>query len=142
MDAAYGRPCNLCGGARFELKFRGNLDGQETIRFSQYAWFGDILECASCGLVVEKLEHEPDEIAALISSEKYLDETIGKLNLREKHHQFEILLRIVADYVAIEGAPLLDAGANTGVFLDTARARGAIVSGLEPSRLTDSTHTA
>ncbi|MBI3445270.1 MAG: class I SAM-dependent methyltransferase [Magnetospirillum sp.] len=127
-------PCALCGQSAFELRFPGNIGDDIGSRFSQYAYYDDIYRCRVCGLVVQHRRHDPATIAGLLKAEKYLDEAIGELNLREKHVQFETLLGLVETFRPLEGQRVLDVGANTGLFLSMARRKAASVRGVEPSR--------
>lgn len=127
-------PCALCGQNSYELRFPGNIGDDIGSRFSQYAYYDDIYRCRVCGLVAQHRRHGPEAIAALLKAEKYLDEAIGELNLREKHVQFETLLGIVESYRPLAGKRVLDVGANTGLFLSMARGRAGSVRGVEPSR--------
>lgn len=127
-------PCALCGQNAYELLFHGNIGDDIGSRFSQYAYYDDIYRCRVCGLVVQHCRHNQATIAGLLKAEKYLDEAIGELNLREKHVQFETLLGIVENYRPVAGKRVLDVGANTGLFLSMVRGRAASVRGIEPSQ--------
>lgn len=127
-------PCALCGQTAFELRFAGNIGDDIGSRFSQYAYYDDIYRCRVCGLVMQHRRHDQQTISRLLKDEKYLDEAIGPLNLREKHVQFETLLRLVETYRPLRGKNVLDVGANTGLFLSMAREQAASVRGIEPSR--------
>lgn len=126
-------PCALCGQSSFELRFPGNIGEDVGSRFSQYAYYDDIYRCRVCGLVVQHRRHDQATISRLLKAEKYLDEAIGELNLREKHVQFETLLKVIEAFGSIDGKRVLDVGANTGLFLSMIRERAASVRGVEPS---------
>lgn len=132
-NVSSSRTCACCGSGNAVLQFRGNIDGKVTDRFSQYAWYDDIYRCADCGLVFQDQKLAGQEIGDLIRAEKYLDEQIGLLNIAEKHLQFDQLIGIMRQYTSLEGKSVLDAGANTGVFLDRIRSSCGAVSGVEPS---------
>jgi 2-polyprenyl-3-methyl-5-hydroxy-6-metoxy-1,4-benzoquinol methylase len=125
--------CDVCGGSRFSLAFRGNLDNNREERFSQYAYFDDIYRCDNCGLLVQQQMLDPTQIERLLKDEKYLDETIGELNLSEKHLQFHQLEELMGRHVPLDQIRLLDVGANTGVFLNMMRRRTETLRGIEPS---------
>lgn len=125
--------CNLCGSGEFELRFEGNIDPNASDRFSQYSLYGDLYRCKSCGFIVQKLEHTVDEILTLLKDEKYLDEAIGGLNIEEKGLQFRKLITLMKRTRELEGATLLDVGANTGVFLQEFKSYSENVHGIEPS---------
>ncbi len=134
VDQASGaRVCELCGSNDTRLIYPGNIDGKVTDRFSQYAWYDDIYKCGACGFVFQDKKYAGADIGALIKAEKYLDEDIGVLNLEEKHHQFDQLIAIMQRFCDISDKNLMDAGANTGVFLHRVRPAVASVSGIEPS---------
>lgn len=126
--------CNLCDGNQFDLLFYGNLQPDDLQRFSQYARYGDILKCRQCGFVMQKFEHDHETILQYLKSEKYLDEEIGSLNLQEKHYQFDVLIRYMNAICPIRGKTLLDAGANTGIFLNLIQPIVDSVQGIEPSK--------
>ena len=125
--------CNLCGSNEFELQFKGTIDINKLDRFSQYSLYGDLYRCTSCGFVTQKLEHSVDEILALLKQEKYLDEAIGDLNIEEKGVQFRKLISLMKKSCELNGASLLDVGANTGVFLQEFTNYSENVQGIEPS---------
>jgi 2-polyprenyl-3-methyl-5-hydroxy-6-metoxy-1,4-benzoquinol methylase len=129
----YFGPCNLCGGTDFVALWPGNIAGRSTERFSQYAWYNDIHRCRHCGLVAQAPLHETRKIYELIAGEKYLDEAIGEMNLREKTVQFDQLIGFIRRHTDLAGKRLLDAGANTGVFIHTVTKLGVRADGIEPS---------
>lgn len=133
MDSPPLRKCACCGSSNVVLRFRGNIDGKVSDRFSQYAWYDDIYDCVDCGLVFQDQKLAGAEIGDLIRAEKYLDEEIGVLNVEEKHLQFDQMIDIMRRYGPLDGKALLDAGANTGVFLDRVRPLCGAVAGVEPS---------
>lgn|GEM_PF-1355318 len=126
--------CNLCDGDRFSLLFEGNIAHDTVDRFSQYAHYGDIYRCDSCGLVAQKLDHSVEEILENLKNEKYLDEKIGELNLAEKQHHFDMLIRYIREHRQLDGARVLDVGANTGVFLKRVKPLAGEIHGIEPSQ--------
>lgn len=127
--------CNLCNSDDFILIQKGNIDISIHLeRFSQYKYYGDLFKCKNCNLIAQKLEHEESEIIKKLMDECYLDEEIGKLNIAEKHVQFGRLIEIMEKYVSLEEKFILDAGANTGVFLDLLKKYSTSLAGIEPSR--------
>ena len=115
------------------LLFPGNIASADLVKFSQYAVYGDIYRCGACGFVVEEKSHETDAIIELLSAENYGGDRIDQLSLEEKSAAYAPLVNIVERHRAVSGANLLDAGANTGIFLNLARGLGAVPFGLEPS---------
>ena len=126
--------CNLCGENNFDLRYKGNLEKIGSDRFSQYHYYGDLYKCKNCGLISQKLIHSFDEIASLLANEKYLDEEIGTLNVLEKGIQFRKLIKLMQRTTKLEGASLLDVGANTGVFLNEIKLYSTTIKGIEPSK--------
>ncbi len=126
-------PCNLCGGRNHELVFKGNIGSFDYNRFSQYHAYGDIYRCLDCGLTAQRLSHNESEILDLLRSEKYLDEAIGELNLREKKVFFQWLIDFIKTITAVDDRFVLDVGANTGVFLNELKPYTAKLYGVEPS---------
>jgi 2-polyprenyl-3-methyl-5-hydroxy-6-metoxy-1,4-benzoquinol methylase len=125
--------CEVCGGSEFVLLFKGNIGRNIEQRFSQYAYYDDIYRCSDCGLLAQRQSHDHDAIVSLLKSEKYLDEAIGQLNLKEKQHQFRQLIDIIRRHGTLNGARVLDVGANTGVFLNMLREYTPHLRGIEPS---------
>ena len=125
--------CNSCESEDFQLLYKGNIDHKNIDRFSQYKYYSDIYKCKNCGLICQKMDHEVDTIIEKISNEKYLDEEIGQLNIEEKHIQFNQLIKIMENFVDLNNAKVLDAGANTGVFLNQMKNYTQQVHGVEPS---------
>jgi 2-polyprenyl-3-methyl-5-hydroxy-6-metoxy-1,4-benzoquinol methylase len=88
----------------------------------------------ACGLVAQApLRDDARTIYELIAGEKYLDEAIDEMNLREKVVQFDQLIGFIRRHTDPAGKRLLDAGANTGVFIHTVTKLGAHADGIEPS---------
>lgn len=125
--------CNLCGSEDLVLLYPGNMASENLDRFSQYSYYGDLFKCNECGLVSQLLTHEYTEILESLKGEKYLDESIGELNLSEKALQFKGLIGLMQKFASLDGARLLDVGANTGVFLNLMREYTSDYSGIEPS---------
>jgi 2-polyprenyl-3-methyl-5-hydroxy-6-metoxy-1,4-benzoquinol methylase len=125
--------CNLCQSTDFKLLHKGNIDLNSSDRFSQYSWYGDLYQCEACGFVTQELKHSVDEILQLLKDEKYLDETIGDLNLEEKGVQFRKLISMMKKSCTVKDAKLLDVGANTGVFLREFKEYSSDIQGIEPS---------
>lgn len=125
--------CNLCGSRDLKLMFKGNIDLASLDRFSQYALHGDIYRCLSCEFVIQDVVHEIDEIVELLRSEKYLDEAIGILNLEEKPDFFKLHIDYMRRQCRLDGAAVLDVGANTGIFLNEMKAYSQSLQGIEPS---------
>lgn len=126
--------CNLCQGSELKLVQKGNIDINKHLeRFSQYKYYGDLYKCKSCDLIMQKFEHEVDDIINRLMDEEYLDEEIGHLNITEKHVQFNKLINILKKYDSLKGKAILDAGANTGIFLDMLKAYSSDLEGLEAS---------
>ena len=115
------------------LLYAGNLNPDDMKKFSQYAFYGDIYKCGDCGFVIEEMSHDTPEIIEYLSKEEYGEEIIDQLNLQEKADAYAPLVAIIEKHRAIGGANILDAGANTGVFLNLVRGLGANPFGLEPS---------
>ncbi len=125
--------CELCGKEQFVLLFKGNMGDVDEDRFAQYSNYNDILQCEGCGLVVQKPLDDKAAVFTKIRDEKYLDEKLGSLNLQEKHIHFEMLVQTIREFSSLEGAAVLDVGANTGVFLRLLQRYGCKLYGLEPS---------
>ncbi len=125
--------CPCYGKTVFDFAFAGNIGRKVEARFSQYAFYDDLYRCRSCGLLAQK-QIDRATIVELLKAERYLDETIGKLNLAEKHCQFDILIDLIGRHASLAEARLLDVGANTGVFLKSVGAYTSRARGLEPSR--------
>jgi len=125
--------CNLCGEKNYELLFKGNIGDDIGTRFSQYAYYDDIYRCKNCWLVSQRQRYSTAKIKFYLQKEKYLDETIGRLNLTEKQTQFEVITRIIEKYCSIVDKRLLDVGANTGIFLSTIRNKVGSAQGIEAS---------
>jgi len=127
--------CNLCGSIDFRILYHGTLNPQKLEkRFSQYAYYGDIYRCVSCGFVTQKLLHDQARNIELLSKETYLDELIGKLNVEEKSRQFDWLIRQIVKYTEIDNKKVLDIGANTGSFLEAVKRKTPTAYGIEPSK--------
>lgn len=125
--------CNLCGHNGFALVYKGNLDLEHLDRFAQYSQYGDIFRCTNCGLVVQKLEHDIETICDRLRQEKYMDEPIGPLSLKEKYAHFDMLIRYIRHISNLNGAIVLDAGANAGIFLNRIKPLAGELHGIEPS---------
>jgi 2-polyprenyl-3-methyl-5-hydroxy-6-metoxy-1,4-benzoquinol methylase len=125
--------CNLCQGKDFKFLYPGNIDHERVDRFSQYTYYSDLYQCNNCELIIQKLDHEIEGLIKKISEEEYFDEEIGKLNIEEKHIQFNQLIKIMEKYGSYQGKKVLDAGANTGVFLSLMKKHTHHIFGVEPS---------
>jgi SAM-dependent methyltransferase len=126
--------CPACGARSFRLVFPGNIGRNVDDRFSQYAFYDDMFRCGGCGLLAQRQSKDTESIIRLLAAEKYLDETIGVLNLAEKNHQFSILIAMMRRHVSLAHKRVLDVGANTGVFLDLLKADTDYRCGIEPSK--------
>ncbi len=126
--------CELCGCSNFNLKFPGNIKSLDFENFAQYAYYGDIFQCAKCGLVRQKVDLTSEQVLALIKNEKYLNEAIGQLALDEKYVQFNTLISFAEKYAELNNAKLLDIGANTGIYLNLMKRYSSNLFGLEPSK--------
>jgi 2-polyprenyl-3-methyl-5-hydroxy-6-metoxy-1,4-benzoquinol methylase len=126
--------CNLCDSLDLKITLQGNIDISKLKRFSQYEFYGDIYKCQSCGFVAQKLEHDVETVIDKLQNEVYLDEEIGKLNIAEKYFQFDSLVKIMKKYCQLSNIKLLDAGANTGVFLNRIKNPTIVTHGIEPSK--------
>ena len=125
--------CDLCKKNIMKLKFKGSASTLNFKNFAQYAVYGDIYCCKSCGLVKQKTNLNTKRINELLKNEKYLNESIGQLALTEKHYQFNELTKILLKFTNIKNSSVLDIGANTGIFLDLIKDTAKSVKGIEPS---------
>jgi len=124
--------CNLCQSENARMLYKGNIHSQQVDHFSQYAYYANIYKCQDCGLVYQEPIPQA-KVIELVSSEKYLSEDIGILNLEEKGAEFERLIEILQKSFPLEGKTLLDVGCNTGAFLQQAKRYTSNIFGLEPS---------
>ncbi len=125
--------CDLCKKIIMKLKFKGSATSVNFKNFAQYAVYGDIYRCRSCGLVKQQTNINIERINDLLKNEKYLNESIGQLALTEKHYQFNELTKILLKFTDIKNSNILDIGANTGIFLDLIKKNAKKVQGIEPS---------
>src|SRR5882757_2584638 len=125
--------CPACGANDIHFLFPGNIGRNIDERFSQYAYYDDIFRCGQCGLLSQRQSKDTASIISLLMAEKYLDETIGTLNLVEKNQQFSILLDLIRRHTSLADKQVLDVGANTGVFLSMLKDDTPHLSGVEPS---------
>ena len=130
-----GQPveCPACGSHDFKFAFAGNIGRNIDSRFSQYAFYDDMFRCQRCGLLAQRQSLDKAAIIDLLTRERYLDETIGALNLAEKDQQFTVLLAIIRLHALLANKRVLDIGANTGVFLDMLKSETRHRRGIEPS---------
>jgi 2-polyprenyl-3-methyl-5-hydroxy-6-metoxy-1,4-benzoquinol methylase len=127
--------CVLCHGPSMELVLGANTTGPADVtEFSctsnRLAEHDDILRCPRCGMISSRPTLDRDSLLEMYASsedEQYLAEADGRREL------FEWVLDRIGCY-AQRGERLLEAGANVGLFLDIARARGWAARGVEPSR--------
>jgi predicted rRNA methylase YqxC with S4 and FtsJ domains len=70
-----------------------------------------------------------------LTTEKYLDKSIGILAINEKKYQFIELLKIVNSHIDIQNKNILDVGSNTGIFMEFVKNKYKInkIVGIEPS---------
>jgi SAM-dependent methyltransferase len=135
MGKSVAQECVLCHGPRMELLFEANTTGPaEVAEFSctsnRLAEHDDILRCGECGMISSRPTLDRAGLVDMYASsedETYLTEAAGRREL------FDWVLDRIGGY-AVDGRRLLEAGANVGLFLDVAGARGWQARGVEPSR--------
>lgn len=126
--------CDLCGN-KMKLKYHSNnKEGKKLKYISQYALYDDIYLC-KCGLVKQKEIIDISSFNNLLTTEKYLDKSIGILAINEKKYQFIELLKIVNSHIDIQNKNILDVGSNTGIFMEFVKNKYKInkIVGIEPS---------
>jgi 2-polyprenyl-3-methyl-5-hydroxy-6-metoxy-1,4-benzoquinol methylase len=131
--------CNLCGSETDRELYPSTLPDahkpQPGSAFNctspDYGQHYRIVKCTKCGFVFANPRGTPtDVLDAYISVEDplYLQEQAGRKLTFQKHIQ--ILQRITGEPA---GRKLLDVGAYTGIFVETACAAGWHAEGIEPS---------
>ncbi len=129
--------CNLCHEDDWQVRFPATLNGTnlevDTVRCTcpDYGSHTRIVQCNHCGLVYSNPRWTSEELMdayAAVEDETYQSEREGRELTFAKH------LRHMENVVgAAAGRSLLDVGAYTGVFVETAIANGWDAWGVEPS---------
>ena len=127
--------CVLCHGPWMELVLESNTKAPADVtEFSctsnRLAEHDDILRCPQCGMISSRSALQRDELVDMYASSEdvtYMTEADGRRQL------FGWVLDRIDAY-ALGGRRLLEAGANVGLFLEVAGARGWQARGVEPSR--------
>ncbi len=127
--------CVLCHAPAMELVLSANTTAPADVtEFSctsnRLAEHDDILRCGRCGMISARPPLARDEIVEMYAESvdaDYLAEAEGRREL------FDWVLDRLGCY-ALAGRRLYEGGANVGLFLDVAGARGWSARGVEPSR--------
>ncbi len=126
--------CPCCNSASIALALTAK---DETVSGEQY----EIWECANCRLRFTQTIPPQDEIGKYYKSENYISHTENNKGLINSlyHAVRRRTLRSKKSMIEKEGnitrGTLLDIGAGTGAFLNTMKAGGWDVTGLEPDDL-------
>jgi 2-polyprenyl-3-methyl-5-hydroxy-6-metoxy-1,4-benzoquinol methylase len=127
--------CVLCHGPWMERVLKSNTTAPADVtEFSctsnRLAEHDDILRCPHCGMISSRPALKSDELVDMYASSEdvtYMDEAEARREL------FGWVLDRIGSY-ALGGRRLFEAGANVGLFLEVAGARGWRARGVEPSR--------
>jgi 2-polyprenyl-3-methyl-5-hydroxy-6-metoxy-1,4-benzoquinol methylase len=107
-----------------------------------------LLKCANCTFIVTSPRPTDGDLGAYYLSDEYISHSSKATTLFDKiyrlarHFTLRWKLRLVLENLSVNtGKPsLLDYGCGTGAFLKTAKDKGFIVAGVEPSQI--ARHTA
>jgi SAM-dependent methyltransferase len=127
--------CVLCHGPWMERVLEANTTAPADVTefsctSSRLAEHDDILRCPQCGMISSRSALQREELVDMYASSEdvtYMTEADGRRQL------FGWVLDRIDAY-ALGGRRLFEAGANVGLFLDVAGARGWQARGVEPSR--------
>ncbi|MGD2049435.1 MAG: class I SAM-dependent methyltransferase [Chloroflexota bacterium] len=131
--------CNLCGRDNWRVKFQATakktkrLDSEDfRCTCAEYGSHLQIVQCQHCGHVYANPRWEKGELLNVyeeVEDETYVAEQPGRKRTFTRHlHSIE---RFTGP---ANGRQLLDVGAYTGVFVETALEHGWQAIGIEPSR--------
>jgi 2-polyprenyl-3-methyl-5-hydroxy-6-metoxy-1,4-benzoquinol methylase len=128
-------PCGLCDGLDFKFAFKQRDHFEQAIR---------LVVCRGCGLSQLNPRRDEEEEAVFYASDYYrlehLRSRYDRPDWSERKAQIASgILDAAEAQRPLSGATLLDVGAGRGFLLRDARARGAKVSGVEPSEETAET---
>lgn len=131
--------CNLCGRDNWRVRFQATANkakrpDSEDLRCTcaEYGNHLQIVQCQNCGHVYANPRWEKDELLNAyeeVEDDTYVAERPGRKRTFARHLQS--LERFAGP---ANGRQLLDVGAYTGVFVETAQEHGWRAIGIEPSR--------
>ena len=127
--------CPVCGGQRFVELYPATFTGQYrphhvAITDHGYGLTGCLVRCRACAMVTVHPRPAGEQLVQLyaeLQDPSYQEETAGRRD------SFVRVLRELRR-LSPPNLRLLDIGASTGIFVDSARQHGFDATGIEPSR--------
>jgi len=125
--------CPICESEQFRFVWSVKDDAvsKETFRINQ---------CTRCAFLVTSPRPEDQDLGKYYESDSYISHSDEQSTILYKTYQFarEIMLRrkwsLITKYAGKTRPHILDIGCGTGMFLQYCQKKGAITTGVEPSR--------
>ena len=129
--------CLLCGGP-LRLLYPSNVPRGTAIQRDEVACtspylslYDDILTCDACGLARSVPTIDSEELAALYGAVEDPDYLVSE---KERRASFQEALEKMERYLSKRKGSVLEIGSAVGLFLEEARDKGWMATGIEPSR--------